>query len=132
MTIRRSYVRPMDGWWRRNAYFRKYMARELTAFFVAAYALVLLAGLIRLSQGARAFAEWREGLSSAWSLAVHVALLAAFLYHAWSFFEIMPRTMPPIVLGGKRLSGSAVSRLGLGAAALASLGLIVLARQLAR
>ena len=31
----------MRGWWRRNPYYRGYIVREASAFFVAAYALVL-------------------------------------------------------------------------------------------
>lgn len=132
MAARRPYVRPMEGWWRRNAWFRKYMAREVTAFFVAAYALVLLAGLIRLSQGPAAFGEWLEALRSGWSIALHAGLLAVFVYHTYSFFEIMPKTMPPVVVGGKRLSRDAVTNVGLAAAAIASLVLLLVLRVLAQ
>jgi fumarate reductase subunit C len=125
-------LRSTDGWWRRNAYFRKYMLREVTAFFVAAYALVLLAGLIRLSQGPAAFGEWLEGFKSGWSIALHVALFVVFLYHTYSFFEIMPKTMPPVVVGGKRLSRPAVTNLGLVAAAVASAVVLLAVRILAR
>ena len=132
MAARRPYMRTMDGWWRRNAYFKKYMLREVTAFFVAGYALVLLAGLIRLSQGPAAFGEWLEGLRSGWSIALHAVLLAVFLYHTYSFFEIMPKTMPPVVVGGKRLSRAAVTNLGLLASAAASIAVFLIARLLAR
>ena len=47
MTVRKPYVRPMAGWWRRNPFFVRYMMRELTAPFVAIYALILLIGLVR-------------------------------------------------------------------------------------
>ena len=56
--MRRPYVRPMDGWWKRNPFFIRYMAREVTAVFVAAYAVVLLVGLVRLAQGEAAFNGW--------------------------------------------------------------------------
>ena len=132
MAARRPYMRPMDGWWRRNAYFKKYMLREVTAFFVAGYALVLLAGLIRLSQGSAAFGEWLEGLKSGWSIALHVVLLVIFLYHTYSFFEIMPKTMPPVVVGGKKLAPQTITSLGLGAAAVASAFVLLVAWGLAR
>jgi len=106
MAFRRTYVRPMDGWWRRDPYFIRYMAREATAVFVVIYAVILLAGLIRLSQGAAAFSDWLEGLASPWSVAFHVLLIAVFAYHTWSWFRIMPKTMPPVVVAGRRLSGS--------------------------
>jgi len=31
MSDRRPYVRSMDGWWRTDTYFIRYMAREVTA-----------------------------------------------------------------------------------------------------
>jgi fumarate reductase subunit C len=132
MAARRTFLRPMDGWWRRNPFFIRYMARELTAFFVAAYALVLLAGLIRLSQGPAAFGEWLEGLKSGWSIALHAGLLLVFLYHTYSFFVIMPKTMPPVVVGGTRLSRTAVTGLGLAASAVASIVVLLVVRILAR
>jgi fumarate reductase subunit C len=125
MAFRRTYVRPMDGWWRRDPYFLHYMAREATAVFVVIYAIILLGGLIRLSQGEAAFGEWVEGLASPWSVAFHIVLLVVFAYHTWSWFRIMPKTMPPVVVGGRRLAASTITALGLGAAVAASAALIV-------
>ena len=51
MNKRRPYVRSMDGWWRKNPFFVEYMIHEGTALFVAAYAAILLTGLVRLAQG---------------------------------------------------------------------------------
>ena len=131
MAVRRPYVRPMQGWWKRDPFFVRYMAREVTAFFVMGYGLVLVAGLIRLSQGRAAFEAWLEGLRSPWSIALHVVLLAVFLYHTLSWFRIMPKTLPPIVVGGKRLAAGTITALGLAASAVASIVLFVLLRWLA-
>jgi len=125
MAARRPYVRSMDGWWRRDRFFLKYMARELTAFFVAAYALVLLAGVIRLSQGRGAFDGWLEGLRSGWSVALHLVLLAVFLFHTYSWFSIMPKTMPPLVVSGHRVPAWAITTAGLACAGLASIALFL-------
>ncbi|MEO8133957.1 MAG: fumarate reductase subunit C, partial [Betaproteobacteria bacterium] len=103
MSDRRPYVRSMDGWWKRDSYFIGYMAREATAVFVAAYAVVLLVGLVRLSQGQAAWDGWLQGLKSPLSLLFHLVLLATFVYHTWSWFNIMPKTLPIIGVGGKRL-----------------------------
>jgi succinate dehydrogenase subunit C len=126
MAARRPYVRPMAGWWRRDRFFVKYMARELTAFFVAAYALVLLGGVIRLSQGREAFDGWLESLRSGWSVALHLVLLLVFLYHTYSWFSIMPKTMPPVVVSGRRLPAWAITAAGLACSGVASLILLVL------
>lgn len=132
MGTRRPYVRSMKGWWKRNPYFKRYMAREVTAFFVALYGLVMLAGLVRLSQGPAAFGAWLEALRSGWSIALHLVLLLVFLYHTYSWFEIMPKTMPPVVVGGRKLAPATITGLGIAAAAGASLIVLVIAWSLAR
>lgn len=122
---RRPYVRPMAGWWRRNPFFVEYMIHEGTAFFVAAYALVLLVGLIRLSQGEAAWDAWVLALKSPVSIAFHLFVLVAMAYHTWTWFNIMPRTLPPIFIGGKRLSATAITSGGLAATVFASVILLV-------
>jgi fumarate reductase subunit C len=125
MAIRRTYVRSMDGWWRRDPFFLRYMAREATSIFVVAYALILLAGLIRLSQGEEAFGDWLDGLASPASVAFHVLLFAVFAYHTWSWFRIMPKTMPPVLVAGRRLSACAITGIGVGAAIAVSIAFFI-------
>jgi fumarate reductase subunit C len=132
MALRRTYVRPMDGWWKRDPFFMRYMAREATAIFVVAYALVLLAGVIRLSQGEAAFEGWLEALRSPVSIAAHMFLLAVFAFHTWSWFRIMPKTLPPIVVRGRRLAPGTITALGLAASAASSLALLIAWTWLAR
>jgi fumarate reductase subunit C len=117
---RRPYMRPMNGWWRRNPFFVEYMVHEATALFVAAYAIVLLVGLLRLAQGEAAWNGWLDALQSPLSVAFHVVLLVAIGYHAWTWFRIMPKTMPPIHLGDRRLSPREITGAGLAAAVFAS------------
>jgi len=88
------YVRSMSRWWMRDPFFIRYMAREATALFVAAYAIVLLVALVRLSQGEAAWNGFQQALKSPVSLMFHAAVLATFVYHTWSWFRIMPKTMP--------------------------------------
>ena len=128
---RRPYQRSMDGWWRRDPWFMRYMARELTALIVAFYAVVLLVGVVRLAQGELEFSLWLAGMRSAESIVGHVALLAGFIYHTWSWFEIMPKTMPPVVIGGKRLPPAAIIGAGLVAAVIATIVVLVIAMMLA-
>ena len=127
LSKRRPYVRPMQGWWKKNPFFVEYMVHEGTAFFVAIYAAILLVGLVRLAQGEAAWNGWLAALKSPMSIVLHLALLAAMLYHTWSWFKIMPRTLPPILVGGKRLSADAITSTGLAVAALASLVVLALA-----
>lgn len=127
MSKRRPYVRPMDGWWKKNPYFVEYMIHEGTALFVAAYAFVLLFGLLRLSQGEAAWLGFVEGLKSPLALLFHVAALAMIGYHSYTWFKIMPRTLPPVMVGGKKLPAAAITGGGLAAVAVASVALFALA-----
>lgn len=132
MAARRTWLRSMDGWWLRNPFFVRYMAREATSVFVAIYALILLAGLIRLSQGAAAFGEWLDAVASPGSVAFHGLLFAAFAYHTWSWFRIMPKTLPPVVVRGRRIADRTLTAAGLAAALLASSAFFALVAGLAR
>jgi fumarate reductase subunit C len=128
MSNRRPYVRSMDGWWKRNAYYIRYMAREVTAVFVAAYAVVLLVGVVRLSQGEAAFNGWLQALKSPLSLVFHLVLLATFVYHTWSWFNIMPITMPMMFVGGKRVQSGTITGTGLVAAVIACVAVFFIVR----
>ena len=126
--IPRPFVRPMRGWWRRDPFFMCYMLREATAVAVLVYAIVLTVGVLRLSQGEAAWNGWLAALCTPWSIALHVLMLAAIAVHAWSWFVIMPKTLPMIFVGGRRLADTAITRAGWLAAALTSLALFALAR----
>jgi fumarate reductase subunit C len=130
MSARRPYVRSMDGWWRRNPFFIVYMIREGTALLVVAYAVVLLFGVVRLAQGEAAYNGWLTALQSPWSLAFHLVLLVSFIYHTWSWFSIMPKTMPMILIGGKKLQPGVITGAGLAVSAVVCAALFILVMQL--
>ena len=109
---RRPYVRPMAGWWRRDPFFVRYMAREATALAVLVYAIVLTVGVVRLTQGEAAFNGWLQALRSPASLLLHAVLLVSMVVHAHSWFEIMPKTMPLIFVQGQRLAATTIQRSG--------------------
>ena len=125
--VSRPYVRPMQGWWRRDPYFVRYMVREATALAVLAYAVVLAMGVVRLAQGEAAWNGWLAALRTPGSLLLHAVLLVAMVVHAKSWFEIMPKTMPMIFIGGRRLPARAITLGGWAATAVASVALLALA-----
>ena len=125
MDKRRPYVRSMASWWKRDPYFIRYMAMEATSVLVAVYAAILLVGLFRLSQGEAAYNAWLEALKSGPSIVLHVVILLVFAYHTWSWFKIMPKTMPTIYLGGTPLPQPAITWTGVVVAVV--LNLLVLA-----
>jgi len=111
-TLRRGYVRPMQGWWRRDPFFVKYMIREVTAVAVLVYAIILMMGVLRLSQGEAAFSGWLAALRSPGYILLHLVLLFSMAVHAKSWFDIMPKTMPLMFVGGQRVEGSTITRTG--------------------
>ncbi len=91
---RKPYVRTMKkNWWLRNAFYTGYMLREGTSLFVSIYAVTLLWGLLRLSQGPEAFAGWLESLSHPLVVLFHLLVLAACLFHAKTWFALAPKAM---------------------------------------
>lgn len=128
---RKPYVRPMAGWWRRDPFFLRYMAREATALFVVLYALLLLVTVERLAQGRVAFEEWIAMLGGGAFVAMHAVIVAALVLHTITWFAIMPKTMPPVVIAGRRLGAALITGAGLAASLVASLALFVALRALA-
>lgn len=92
----RGHRRPVHGWWRRQPSYRRYLVREGTALFLSAYALVLLAGLACLLHGDAAWAAWRAVLAAPLSIVLHGVAAGAAAFHAWTWFGVMPLTMPPL------------------------------------
>lgn len=123
----KTYTRSMDGWTRRLPFYRWYLLREATCVFVIAYALVLLAGLASLAQGREAFDAWRTLLASPWAIAFHLLTLAAMVYHSWTWFKVMPKTLPFLRLGGRRVADATIVRGGVTAALAVSALLFALA-----
>jgi fumarate reductase subunit C len=99
----RTYVRPMAGWWRRNPYFVRYMIRESSSVFLAIYAVILLVGLLRLTQGEAAYDAWRAALTSPVSIVFHWLALLTVGYHAYTWWQVAPKTAPDIRIAGKAI-----------------------------
>ena len=118
----KTYRRPMSGWWRRNRFYRGYMLREASSVFVTAYALVLLAGLFRLWQGAAQLDAWLEAMASPLWIGFHGVTLVFVAYHSWTWFRVMPKTLPRLPL-----SDAGIVAAGVGATVLVTLALLWIA-----
>ena len=128
MSATRPYVRPMAGWWRRNPFFTRYMIRESSAVFLAIYAVILLVGVYRLSQGAGAYNAWRAALTYPLAILFHVIALLTVSYHAYTWWKVMPKTMPMLRVGGKRIPEIVLSAGGWAATVVVSLVVYALVR----
>lgn len=121
----KTYMRPMTGWWRRNPFYLWYTLREWSSFFLTAYALVLLFGLAQLSQGEAQYAAWRASLATPAALLFHAAALLLVLYHAWTWFKVMHKTLPFVRVAGRRVPDRAIFAVGIASSALLSLLLLL-------
>jgi len=92
---------------------------------------VLLAGLASLASGESAYNGYLSWLASPVAGALHAVALAAMLYHSWSWFEIMPKTMPPLIVRGKRVAAGVITWSGVGAAVASTLALFLIVWSLA-
>lgn len=89
-----THRRSMARWWRRDPCFTRYLLREGTAVFIAAYALWLLAGLACLVHGEAAWSTWRALGASAPALLLHALGGVAALFHGWTWLRVLPKTLP--------------------------------------
>jgi fumarate reductase subunit C len=123
----RSYLRRTDTlWWARRTYLA-YTLREATGIAVAGYAFILLAGLISLANGERAYDVWLNFLKSPWSLALHLLFLIAMVVHVWTWFKIMPKTMPRLVIGGRIVTQNRITAAGIVVAVAAFIVILLVA-----
>ena len=119
--VAKAYRRTHPVDWGRSVHRRRYMRRELTSVFLIAYALVLLTGLWRLSQGEAAFDAWRSAMSHPLALLGHAVIFVAAVYQTISWFQVMPRTLPD-----SQTKPATITRAGWAAAAVASVLVLAL------
>lgn len=88
-------MRPFPGdWYLRNAAYRRFMVREMTSVFIAAYLVFLVIWLYRLGRGPQQFEAMMRALRSPLSIVLHAIVLAAALYHSITWFNLTPKVMP--------------------------------------
>lgn len=101
-------VVPPTTWFFRHPRYLRYMAREVTCIFIAAYCVLLVVGLQRLSAGQAAWEGFLLGLRSADSIVFHLLALAAAFYHAATWFNATQKAMP-LQIGEDFVPGNVIS-----------------------
>jgi len=61
------------------------------------------------------------GLTRPWVIVLNCMVLVLVGWHAWTWFEVMPKTLPFISVAGRRVSDRAIVTAGATAAVVASL-----------
>ena len=100
----RPYPRHISGvWWLARWPYRIFLARELSAVFMAAYMVILLVLVTKVHDGQAAFDDYLDVLQSPFMIAFHVVALLFSLLHTVTFFQAMPKGMP-MQIGEEKLS----------------------------
>ena len=106
---RRPYLREPSktGWWLEQPRYIRYMAREMSALFIGIYALILIVGLFRLSQGEAAYAAFLATVEGPTGLIFAIVAFVFAVYHTYTWFQVTPKAMP-LTFGGKRVPGAVI------------------------
>ena len=100
------------NWFVKRPGYVKFMIRELTAAFVAAYLIFLLVLLSRLNEGEEAFVSILDRLAGGPAILLHVLALIAALWHSITWFNLTPKAMP-LFIGETRVANPLVA-IGMG------------------
>lgn len=105
----KPYVRelPKTSWFFRQPRYMRYMAREVTSFFIGVHSLLLVVALKRLSQGPDAFQGFLDALRGPLGVLFCLAALAFAVYHSITWFSTSPQAMP-IQRGEEFLPGNII------------------------
>ena len=127
MSARNTYVRSMDGWWKKNPFFVRYMIREGTAVLVALYSILLIVGLGSLAAGKDAYEGWLAALQNPLAVIFHVVALAAALYHMITWFNVSPKATPAMFIGKDPVPDGAITGAQYAIAAVLTVLILVIA-----
>jgi fumarate reductase subunit C len=101
MSNRKPYVREMKAsWWQKHNFYRMYMLREGTVLPLILFTLFLTFGLGALVKGPEAWQGWLAFMANPVVIAINIVALLGSLFHAYTFFGMMPQVMP-VRLKGK-------------------------------
>jgi fumarate reductase subunit C len=84
----------------RTAPFRRFVIRELTSVFVAAFSVVLLLFLLALSRGPEAYQGFLRWLDLPGIVVLHAVTLLAVLYHTATSIQLASQ-IQEVRLGGR-------------------------------
>ncbi len=105
----KEYVRPMPStWWLQKKSYTLFMLREVTALFVAGYAIFLIVLVARAGQGEAVFTAFAQGLKSPLSIGLHLLVLLMSIYHSVTWFSATPKVLV-FWRGDERVSPSIVA-----------------------
>ncbi|CAM3572514.1 Fumarate reductase subunit C [Vibrio aerogenes CECT 7868] len=125
MSHRKPYIREVKRtWWKSLSFYRFYMLREATVLPLIFFTLCLLFGLISLVKGPESWQHWLNFMSSPIVIILNMIALLGSLFHAQTFFSMLPQVVPVRIKG--KLLNKKIIVLGQWAATLV-ISLVILA-----
>jgi fumarate reductase subunit C len=93
---RNPYIRPISAreWVFRHPRYVRYMVRESSCLFIAAWTALMVWGLKQLAAGPAAWAAFLALLQSPAGIAFQLATLALAAYHSITWFNLAPKALP--------------------------------------
>lgn len=94
-------------WWLGTPAYVRFVIREFTCVFIAAYVILLLILVVRIAAGPAAYEAYLLWLRSPALVGFHVVALAAVVYHTLTWLRLAPlavvvrvrgRRVPPSVI----------------------------------
>ena len=96
--MKQRYETPMGPlWFLKRAGYRRFMAREMTAFAMAAFLVYLLYWLRAIGDGYTAFVQMVELTRNPVTVTLLALAFGAMLYHSITWFNLTPKIMPMYV-----------------------------------
>jgi fumarate reductase subunit C len=95
-------------WWIGQRQYLKFILREISSVFVAAFVVMTLFQLSALKRGPEAYAEFQRCLASPLAIGFNGVAFLFVVFHAITWFNLTPSAMP-VRVGGKRLPGFMVA-----------------------
>lgn len=83
------YPKQPATWWLKRPGYVRFMIREITSVFIAAFLVVLLMTLCRAAQGPAAYQAWMETLRGPGWILFHVVALLFAIYHSVTWLKVI-------------------------------------------
>lgn len=103
---RKPFVREVSktGWYLKHPRYMRYMSREVTCIPIAAFALLLVCAVERLSKGKAEYESFLAAITGPWSFLAMAIMLFFAVYNATNWFNVTPKAMP-VQIGEEFLDG---------------------------
>lgn len=96
-------------WWLRQRGYLKFILREISSVFVAVFVVVTLFQLNALRRGPEAYHHFQQWLRTPLALSINIISFGFVVLHTITWFNVAPRAIPPIKVGGRKLPAFAIA-----------------------